>query len=141
MKIDASINTIFISIVIAIFTALYLYSTVDRGTPSKAKVTHDLLKIEEAINKFKLQTGEYPRQEKGLASLLNETRGDKSNGQFLNPEFMEDPWGKQYIYKNRNNSFIYIGSAGPDRVWKSSIEDALGGKLIGDDVIKVLKSK
>ena len=56
--------------------------------------------VDKALEQYRLDVGQYPTQEQGLAALMkkpaNQARWD---GPYLKKEVPADPWGRAFIYK------------------------------------------
>ena len=139
MRKDSAINTVFSTIIIAILTGCYLYSFSDKEGPSKAKVTHDFLKIESTINEFKSQVNRFPSQDESINILLN-NHDETWSGPFLGEDLLSDPWGEKYQYVN-NKQIVFVASSGPNKNLETKIEDVLREKFRSDDLIKIISSE
>jgi general secretion pathway protein G len=87
--------------IIGLFIALVgprLWQNVDKAKITKAKA--DIEGLMGALGTYKLDNGNFPTTEQGLASLRAKP-GDAPqwNGPYLDKELAKDPWGHDYIYK------------------------------------------
>jgi general secretion pathway protein G len=56
--------------------------------------------LQKALDQFRLDVGQYPSTEFGLAALITRpANAAKWNGPYLAKSVPPDPWGKPYIYK------------------------------------------
>lgn len=56
--------------------------------------------LEKALDDFRLDTGNYPTTEEGLASLTQRPAGEQNwSGPYLKKGVPNDPWGHPYQYK------------------------------------------
>jgi general secretion pathway protein G len=56
--------------------------------------------LDKAIVQFRLDTDRFPTTEEGLAALNEQPPGvDGWSGPYLKKAVPEDPWGREYIYK------------------------------------------
>ncbi|MBL8371689.1 MAG: type II secretion system major pseudopilin GspG [Burkholderiaceae bacterium] len=85
------------------------------GAKSKTAVVQ-IADLERALEIYKIDVGRYPSTEQGLAALTTKPEGLNSwNGPYLKGQVPNDPWGKAFIYSNKNGS-IEILSHGSDGV-------------------------
>jgi general secretion pathway protein G len=87
--------------IIGLFIALVgprLWSNVDKAKITKARA--DIEGLMGALGTYKLDNGNFPTTEQGLASLRAKP-GDAPqwNGPYLDKELSKDPWGHDYVYK------------------------------------------
>ena len=73
------------------------------GRPEEAKRTKaqiDIKAIEEALNLYKLDNGEYPTTDQGLQALVTKPTSDPipHNWQPYLKDLPEDPWNRPYMY-------------------------------------------
>jgi type II secretion system protein G len=84
------------------------------------KATQDARSVALAIRLFELDTGGYPTQEQGLASLFtNPGLGGWSGPYLETQEIPLDPWDTPYQYEKTDSAFS-VQSAGPDRQFGTS---------------------
>jgi general secretion pathway protein G len=87
--------------IIGLFIALVgpkLWSNVDKAKITKAKA--DIEGLMGALGTYKLDNGNFPSTEQGLAALRAKP-GDAPqwNGPYLDKELAKDPWQHDYVYK------------------------------------------
>ena len=104
----------------------------DRARYEQAKVQMRIL--EDALKRYKLDTGRFPTTAQGLASLVQKPttgsvpRSYAAGGYLDKPEVPDDPWGNQYVY-------ISPGQHGPDYDIMSFGADGLeGGEGYDEDI-------
>lgn len=81
--------------------------------------------IDEPLEAYREQVGEYPSTEEGLLALLNAPveKIEKWKGPYVPPntDFL-DPWGNQFVYRfpgNNNKESYDLYSLGPDGIESS----------------------
>ncbi|MFO6423848.1 type II secretion system major pseudopilin GspG [Motilimonas sp. KMU-193] len=92
---------------------------------SKTKVAAAQVELlTSALNTYRLDVGEAPTTEQGLASLMSAPNGARGwNGPYLTKEVPIDPWNKPYIYERKNNGDFALYSLGRDGVKGGEGED------------------
>ena len=106
------VEMIVVLAIIALVAVLIVPSVI--GRPDEARVTvakTDLKTIAAALRIYRLDNGDYPTTEQGLAALVErptappEPRAWASDGYL--PEMPTDPWNRPYIYLSpgRNGAF------------------------------------
>jgi len=82
-----------------------------------AAVKADVMKLETALEAFRVDTGRYPTQIEGLQTLIQ----PPSNAPVWRGPYVKmiprDPWGKPYLYVSpgqRHPDTFDLSSAGPD---------------------------
>jgi general secretion pathway protein G len=87
--------------IIALFAALVAPRMLGQG--DKARVTAARAQINSfmtALGAYKLDTGNYPSTEMGLAALRVKPQNvNQWQGPYLPQDIPKDPWGREYIYK------------------------------------------
>lgn len=63
------------------------------------KAQQDILAIENALDLYKLDTGEYPTNAQGLNALVKKPASSENWQQYLK-KLPKDPWGKNYNYQH-----------------------------------------
>ena len=77
------------------------------------KLQNDYTAIETALNLYRLDTGQFPKKNEGLAILINSE--NNSLGYLVG--LPKDPWGKPYEVDFKPSGGLQIRSAGPDGVF------------------------
>src|SRR5215470_2229800 len=70
---------------------------------AKEKVAHlEIERLATSLDIYKLDVGNYPTTEQGLQALIARPSGvGRWNGPYVKQDKVpEDPWGRQYIYRN-----------------------------------------
>jgi general secretion pathway protein G len=82
--------------------------------------------LEQALELYRLDTGEYPTTEQGLAALIRAPSGGTGwNGPYLDgSEVPMDPWGHAYVYREP-------GADGPYDLYTLGADNRPGGS--GED--------
>lgn len=87
--------------IIALFAALVAPRMLGQG--DKARVTAARAQINSfmtALGAYKLDTGNYPSTEMGLAALRVKPQNvNQWQGPYLPQDIPKDPWGREYVYK------------------------------------------
>jgi general secretion pathway protein G len=87
--------------IIGLFIALVgpkLWSNVDKAKITKAKA--DIEGLMGALGTYKLDNGNFPSTEQGLAALrVKPGDAPQWNGPYLDKELAKDPWQHDYVYK------------------------------------------
>lgn len=104
------IEIMVVLIIIAIMASFVVPSVINRPDQARfTKVKNDILTIESALDLYKLDNGNYPSNDKGLESLIE----DEDN--LYLKRLPLDPWNEPYQYSNPGkNSKIDIFSLGAD---------------------------
>jgi general secretion pathway protein G len=104
------IEIMVVLIIIAIMASFVVPSVINRPDQARfTKVKNDILTIESALDLYKLDNGNYPSNDKGLESLIE----DEDN--LYLKRLPLDPWNEPYQYLNPGkNSKIDIFSLGAD---------------------------
>ncbi|MCE0558536.1 type II secretion system major pseudopilin GspG [Motilimonas sp. E26] len=84
------------------------------GSKTKVAVAQVEL-LTSALNTYRLDVGEAPTTEQGLAALMVSPNGTRGwNGPYLTKEVPVDPWNKPYIYELKTNGDFALYSLGRD---------------------------
>jgi general secretion pathway protein G len=73
--------------------------------------------LSKALDAYRLDVGQYPSTEQGLAVLTTKPQqGAKWNGPYLQRAVPTDPWGNAYVYRSpgQNNTDFDLLSYGKD---------------------------
>ena len=82
------------------------FSQVGKSEIKMAQAQIDAL--EKALHQYRLDVGNYPTTEHGLAALMTQPNNEpKWQGPYLSETPPDDPWGRPYVYKypGENNEF------------------------------------
>lgn len=91
------------------------------GKSERTAALNQIDGFRKAIDAYWLDTGHFPPQEQGLASLVTRPEGDpKWNGPYLQKAAPADPWGNPYVYR-------VPGSAGDYDLYSLGKDGKLGG--------------
>ena len=88
--------------ILATYIAPRFMGRTDDAKAVKAKV--DILAIETALKLYRLDNGNYPTTEQGLAALVEKPSTEpvplnwKEKGYLEKAKVPSDPWGKEYLY-------------------------------------------
>jgi len=115
-----------------ISAVLMMFAGADAAARSRiGSSSASILRIEQALEFFKLDVGRYPGTEEGLSSLVTCPRSMNCSRYnptgYMKPEGLLDPWGEPYRYKYpgaRSKEPFDLWSLGPDRI--SGSEDDVG---------------
>lgn len=117
--------------IIAMFGALVLprfLGQADKGRKTAAK--EQIVQYLTALGAYKLDTGNYPTTEQGLAALRTKPASVNNwQGPYLSQEITNDPWGNGYAYR-------FPGEHGDDPDLISLGSDGQpGGEGIAADIV------
>ena len=106
------VEMIVVLAIIAVVAVLIVPNVI--GRPDEARVTvakTDLKTIATALRMYRLDNGDYPTTEQGLAALAGRpTTGPQPRAYPAEPYLSEvptDPWGKDYVYRAPGTSGPY----------------------------------
>ena len=106
------VEMIVVLAIIAVVAVLIVPNVI--GRPDEARVTvakTDLKTIATALRMYRLDNGDYPTTEQGLAALAGRpTMGPQPRAYPAEPYLSEvptDPWGKDYVYRAPGTSGPY----------------------------------
>ena len=114
--------------IIALFAALVgprLFKQTGRAKLTAAKA--QINSFQTALGVYKLDTGQFPATEQGLAALRKQPDGvQRWDGPYLPQDIPLDPWGREYVYKypGEHGDEPDIQSLGADGQPGGSGEDA-----------------
>jgi general secretion pathway protein G len=117
--------------IIGLFIALVgprLWSNVDKAKITKARA--DIEGLMGALGTYKLDNGNFPTTEQGLAALrVKPGDAPQWNGPYLDKDLSKDPWQHEYLYK-------FPGEHGdlPDIV-STGADGQPGGEGINADIV------
>lgn len=105
----------------------------DRG--EQQKVVSDIVALENALDRYRLDNGVYPTTEQGLDALVYEPRIDPLPRRYPEDGYIRrlptDPWGNEYQLLNPGEHGRFdIFTAGPDG--QAGTEDDIGNWNIQD---------
>jgi len=115
------IEMIVVLAIIALIAALIVPNVI--GRPDQARVTvarTDLRTISSALKIYRLDNGDYPSTEQGLAALVHRPTSAPVPANWSPQGYLEqvptDPWGRAYAYQSpaANGSGFQITSLGKD---------------------------
>lgn len=89
-------------VIIGLLATLIAPRYFDQVGKSNVKVAKaQIVALEKALDQYRLDVGQYPSTEQGLAALLTKPAGvDKWAGPYLKKAVPPDPWGRPYLYKS-----------------------------------------
>ncbi|MFO1267006.1 MAG: type II secretion system major pseudopilin GspG [Rubrivivax sp.] len=89
-------------VIIGLLATLIAPRYFDQVGKSNVKVAKaQIVALEKALDQYRLDVGQYPSTEQGLAALLTRPAGvDKWAGPYLKKAVPPDPWGRAYLYKS-----------------------------------------
>ena len=88
---------IVILVMLTSFAAPMVFKHIRSARITTAKTQIKLL--EQALNDYKLDTGNYPETDDGLQLLVENVNDDeKWDGPYIKPSVPKDPWGNDYNY-------------------------------------------
>lgn len=124
------IEVMVVVVIMAILAAIIMPRVMNR--PDQAKIVaakQDIRSIENAMDLYKLDNGDYPSTAEGIAALIQPPqttpRPDNWNGPYLKGQLPKDPWGHTYHYANPGqHGEIDIYSDGKHKVignWQNTL--------------------
>ena len=112
------IELLVVIIILAILAAVVIPRVIGRTDDAKiAAATANVSTFDNEMEKYKLDTGNYPTSDQGLNALMTDmVQNGKWNGPYIKGSLPNDPWGHPYIYKapGDHSPDYDIFSAGPD---------------------------
>ena len=76
-----------------------LFTKLGKGKQAAAKAQIELL--EQGLDQYRLDVGNYPTTQEGLNALMSNPGGvEKWDGPYLKKGLPDDPWGKPYHYQS-----------------------------------------
>lgn len=106
-------------LILGLLAGLVLPNLIGKGEEAKQKVTCiQMQTIAQGLKMFKLDNGNYPSTDEGLAALANNPDSEKysnysMNGYIDRSKIPQDPWNKEFIYVLSDEGFE-IMSLGAD---------------------------
>lgn len=111
------IEVMVVVVILGILAAIVVPRVIDR--PEQARVVRaqqDIVAISNAMDLYKLDNGQYPTTDQGIAALVTQPTSEPAPQdwhQYLK-QVPTDPWGNPYIYANPGvHGEIDISSYGP----------------------------
>lgn len=91
-----------VMVIIGLLATLIAPRYFDQVGKSNVKVAKaQVVALEKALDQYRIDVGQYPSTEQGLAALLAKPAGvDKWAGPYLKKAVPPDPWGRPYLYKS-----------------------------------------
>lgn len=112
------IELMVVIIILAILAAVVIPRVINRTEDARqAAARTDISTLDNQLEAYKLDTGEYPSADQGLQALIsNVGNNPKWNGPYLKNGLPNDPWGHPYIYRvpSEHGLDYDLFSAGPD---------------------------
>ena len=122
------IELLVVIIILAILAAVVIPKVINRTEDARiAKATSDISTLDNTMETYKLDTGEYPTADEGLnAFQSNVGNNPKWGGPYLKNGVPQDPWGNPYVYESpgANGEDFSITSYGADGAAGGSAENA-----------------
>jgi len=96
---------------------------------SEAKTAHAQLRaVEQALDQYRLDIGNYPSTEQGLAALTVKPANEaKWGGPYMKKAVPMDPWGRPYAYK-------FPGEHNEFDLWSFGKDGQPGGTAENEDI-------
>ncbi len=131
------IEILVVVVILAILAAVVVPNVIGRiGDAKVSAAISDIKTFDNAIDQYKLDTGQDPPNLDALVSAQAANGVQKWNGPYLKNQntIPKDPWGNPYIYKipGDNNREYDISSAGPDGQ-PGTADDIQSWNLKGDN--------
>ena len=127
------IEIMVVVVILGILAALVVTKIMNRPDEArKVKAKQDVMAIQNALELYKLDNGNYPSQEQGLQALVSKptTSPAPQNWNAYLKSLPRDPWGNPYDYLNPGqHGDVDVSTNGPGD--HAEGEDSAGG-LIGN---------
>lgn len=94
------IELLVVMVILGLLAALVgprLFPKVAKGKQAAAKTQIEL--FGQALDQYRLDTGDYPASERGLGALMEDPGVQGWDGPYLKKAIPQDPWGRPYVYK------------------------------------------
>ncbi|OGV25362.1 MAG: type II secretion system protein GspG [Legionellales bacterium RIFCSPHIGHO2_12_FULL_37_14] len=117
------IEIMVVIVILGILASLVVPKIMSRPEEARiVKVKQDILSIQNALDLYKLDNGDYPTTDQGLNALVQKPTNDPipSNWQAYLKELPIDPWGRPYLY-------LYPGQHGEDDIFTYGPTGQAGG--------------
>ncbi|MBL8342716.1 MAG: type II secretion system major pseudopilin GspG [Rubrivivax sp.] len=104
-------------VIIGVLATLIAPRYFDQVGKSNTKVARaQIVSLEKALDQYRLDVGQYPSTEQGLAALTTRPNGaDRWAGPYLKKAVPPDPWGRAYLYKSPGEfGDVDVSSLGSD---------------------------
>lgn len=112
------IEIMVVVVILGILAAIVVPQIMSRPDEARiVKAKQDILAIESALDLYKLDNGQYPTTDQGLAALVNKPSIEPipSSWRSYLKQLPKDPWGRPYQYLNPGeHSAIDIFTNGAD---------------------------
>src|SRR5690242_18168964 len=94
------IELLVVIVILAVLAAVVVPNVISRGDDARqSKTISDIKTIDDALERYKLDTGNYPSGDLGLESLVNNTGQEaKWGGPYIKGGLPNDGWGHPYKY-------------------------------------------
>ncbi|MDP2168754.1 MAG: type II secretion system major pseudopilin GspG [Thermodesulfovibrionales bacterium] len=103
-----------------------LFKKLGKGKQAAAKAQIEMLG--QALDQFRLDTGNYPATQEGLQALVTNPGIEDWDGPYLKKSFVpKDPWGRQYQYQSP-------GAQGEYDIYSYGKDGAPGGEGENKDI-------
>ena len=113
------IEIMVVIVILGLLGTLVIQAVGDRPDQARrVKVQNDIASLESAFKLFRLDNFNYPTQDEGLSSLVeNVSNSDNWRGPYID-RLPKDPWGNAYQYRNPGikSRNIDIYSFGADKL-------------------------
>lgn len=90
-------------LILGLIAAIVAKNVMGKVDKAKVESTKNSLRVlHDAVNEFKLDTGDYPSEDGGLDELVNpptDLEGVDPQGYLLTTEVPGDAWGNEFIYE------------------------------------------
>src|SRR5437016_11952641 len=95
------IELLVVIVILAILAAVVITRVSHRTEDARqTKAITDVASIDEVLEHYKLDVGNYPSSDQGLAALVtNVANSPKWNGPYIKNGLPKDAWGHDYMYK------------------------------------------
>lgn len=115
------IELLLVLVILAVLAAVVAPKFTSRSEQARnTAAATDIASLETALDAFEVDTGRFPTTDEGLAALVTEPAGIKTDawrGPYIKRGVPKDPWGNAYTYQQPgryNTRSFDLSSAGPD---------------------------
>ncbi|GAB4389707.1 MAG: type II secretion system major pseudopilin GspG [Thermodesulfovibrionales bacterium] len=102
------IELLVVMVILGLLAALVgprLFPKVAKGKQAAARTQIEL--FGQALDQYRLDTGNYPTSEQGLKALMEDPGVEGWDGPYLKKAIPNDPWGRPYSYKSPGSNGDY----------------------------------
>lgn len=133
------IELLVVIVILAILAVVVIPKVTGRIQDAKiSSAASTVSTLDGELEKYKLDTGEYPTMDEGLTVLeKNASNNPKWNGPYVKNGLAKDPWGNDYNYRipSEHDGDYDVFSSGPDGQ-AGSADDIGNWRVTGEEQAK-----